>query len=62
LNTSTSVVIGVISATHETCSGFTLSNRVSVVRDSFILPTIADPPGIFFDGFESGDVAAWSGP
>jgi len=62
LKTTTNEILGVISTMDGGCSVFALSGRVSAVYDSFILATIANPPGIFFDGFESGTTSAWSGP
>lgn len=53
-------VVGIISATDPFCSVWALDSRVSPVYSTFILPTIQNFSGIFFDGFERGLQGRWS--
>jgi hypothetical protein len=53
-----SLVAGVISSIDGTCSEWALSGRVSAVYDSFIVPVVTLL--VFLEGFESGDLDAWS--
>ncbi len=51
---------GVISATDTTCAEWAYDGRISLVFDTWIVPTILDFSGIFFDGFELGNTDLWS--
>ncbi len=53
-------VAGVISATDAACAEWAYDGRVSLVFDTWIVPTILEFSGIFFDGFELGTTARWS--
>ncbi len=54
------LVVGVVSAMGAGCTGAAVSGRVALVFD-WILATVIDWSGIFFDGFETGDTSIWSG-
>jgi hypothetical protein len=51
------LVVGVVSSFD--CSTFAVSGRVATVVD-WIVITVTNWTGIYFDGFETGDTVAWS--
>ncbi|MEN8163807.1 MAG: S1 family peptidase [Acidobacteriota bacterium] len=53
-------VAGVISATDTTCSEWAYDGRVSLVVSTWMVPTVVNFSGIFFDGFELATTGMWS--